>query len=676
MKIRTRLYIILACAIASLAWFFVASLIIIASISSGIEKNEVSRDIIKSVFEPNLVRSDYQIYYEERAYEQWQRRYRSLVHMLEENRDLYSSETEQAYFSGILTRLDRMRDFFGRLQKKFGREINITLRGQLLEQSQECVVLVTRLARHSHEQMVASVKMFIVAVMLFLVNAFLLIVWANRWVVTKIISPIKDLQAGVKRISAGNFSYRTDLQSRDELGYLSRAFDAMTAHLAKSYEQLTDELEARTRAEVKLRRFNEELEERVQQRTVELKELNASLADEVMRRRQAEAALTAVNEELEERVRERTALAERRAAKLRELASALTVAEQKERRRLAQILHDHLQQMLVAAKISLARVSHEAKGRNIETHVQQVQELLDESIAASRSFTVELSPPVLHDAGFGPAMEWLARWMEEKHELLVEVDTGEETMLLTDDVKIFLFQAVREVLFNVVKHAETNRASVRLMAKKDRIVIMVEDRGRGFDLESLERGEGGFGLFNIRERLEMLGGRLQIESAVGKGSRFTLEAPAQAAEAEAVGRGRGERKRPKEGRSHAIRVMVVDDHRILRQGLVNMLASNEEIEIVGEAGDGEEAVSKAGELLPQVIIMDITMPRMNGIEATRRIRDQFPDIRIIGLSLHDSADVNELMRQAGASAYHTKSGPIDDLVMTIHQVCHPAPAPS
>ena len=124
-----------------------------------------------------------------------------------------------------------------------------------------------------------------------------------------------------------------------------------------------------------------------------------------------------------------------------------------------------------------------------------------------------------------------------------------------------------------------------------------------------------------------------------------------------------------------IRVLLADDHRILRQGLVSLLQDEPDILVVAEARDGQEAVDLAHQHKPDVIVMDITMPRLSGIEATALITAQLPAIRIIGLSVHPAADMAEAMRQAGAAAYLTKDGPVEDLVAAIRGT-QPDPAPT
>ena len=116
-----------------------------------------------------------------------------------------------------------------------------------------------------------------------------------------------------------------------------------------------------------------------------------------------------------------------------------------------------------------------------------------------------------------------------------------------------------------------------------------------------------------------------------------------------------------------LRIVIVDDHAVIRTALAQMLDGEPDLQVVGEAGDGVQAVEKAVELSPDLLLMDVTMPRMNGIEATRRISELCPDVRVIGLSMHDDEAVISRMRDAGAVGFITKSAPIGELLDAIRR---------
>jgi PAS domain S-box-containing protein len=397
--------------------------------------------------------------------------------------------------------------------------------------------------------------------------------------------------------------------------------------------------------------------------------------------KQAELRLQTLNDTLERRVVERTEVAEQRASQLRALAAELTQAEQRERRRLAQILHDHLQQLLVAAKLNVGLLRGRTKDAELLESLQQSDDLLKDAIAASRSLAVELSPPILYEGGgLSAALEWLTRWMFDKHGLTVDLQVEAAAEPSAEEMRVLLFEAVRELLFNVVKHSKTNRARVRMAPLSDtQLEIVVSDAGVGFDPQAVEAALPGFGLSNFRQRLELLGARLEIDSAPEHGARMRLVAPLRRAgemagtglELDGASEGRPptavhSRRRKRLRADGKIRTLLVDDQRILRAGLARLLQDQPDIEIVGEASDGQMAVQLARELQPHVIIMDITMPKLNGIEATRLIMNEHPEIRVIGLSLHEEEDMARAILNAGAAAYLTKGGPTEDLIRAIH----------
>jgi DNA-binding NarL/FixJ family response regulator len=117
-----------------------------------------------------------------------------------------------------------------------------------------------------------------------------------------------------------------------------------------------------------------------------------------------------------------------------------------------------------------------------------------------------------------------------------------------------------------------------------------------------------------------------------------------------------------------IRVLVADDHQLFRRGLTMVLEAEEEIDVVGEAGDGESAIAKVGELAPDVVLMDVRMPGLNGIEATRQIHKAFPATRIIVLTVSDEQDDLLDAVKAGASGYLLKEVSIEDVADTVRKV--------
>src|SRR5256714_581057 len=239
--------------------------------------------------------------------------------------------------------------------------------------------------------------------------------------------------------------------------------------------------------------------------------------------------LASLNETLEQRVAQRTTEAVERAQKLRLLSAELSLAEERERRRIAQVLHDDLQQMLMAAQLHLRALDKTENAAKRSGIIRNIQNMLERSFNLTRSLSVELSPPVLHDHGLAAALEWLASQARKHHGTKVSVDADSSANPKAIDVRVFLFQAVRELLINAVKHAAGSPVHIVMKGVgSGKLRVIVSDRGPGFDPAKLDRQGiqlGGLGLFSIRERMASFGGKLQVDGAPGHGTRITLVAP-------------------------------------------------------------------------------------------------------------------------------------------------------
>ncbi|MFO7652943.1 MAG: sensor histidine kinase [Candidatus Krumholzibacteriia bacterium] len=238
--------------------------------------------------------------------------------------------------------------------------------------------------------------------------------------------------------------------------------------------------------------------------------------------RRTEAELRELTNELEQRVADRTAELERRTREVQELALEVSRAEDQERRRLAQYLHDHLQQLLVSVQMQLQMLARRADAAPIRERLGKLQRTMEDAIASSRTLTFELSPPVLDEAGLPPTLEWLGNWVHENYGLAVAVRLDQTANPVDRGHRSFVFGAARELLFNVAKHAGVDHAELILARTgSDHLQIVVIDGGGGFDPAD-STGASGFGLARLSERVRLMGGSMEIESAPGRGTRVSL----------------------------------------------------------------------------------------------------------------------------------------------------------
>ena len=424
----------------------------------------------------------------------------------------------------------------------------------------------------------------------------------------------------------------------------------------------------------------------------------ARVSRDLTERKAAEEQLRKIAVELEERVSERTQELRDSQLRLRDLATELTLTEQRERRRLAGDLHDYLAQLLVLIRIKIRQTSAHVKEAAPTSLLMEADRAIMDSLNYTRSLVAELAPPALQEFGLLEGFGWLAEQMKN-HGLTVTIKKHVQHIVLDDDQAVLVFQSTRELLFNVLKHAGTTQAEVSIETNSDgHLVVTVKDEGCGFspdDVTAQNDDRKRFGLFSVRERTEAMGGRLEVTSVFNQGTSAALivpywPAPPKTSEKQSSELGVSgpelqevtlglEPNTPNSDlsvshhsplstqdselpeRAKALRILLADDHAMVRQGLRSILDTYRDISVVGEAADGEEAVEMAGLLTPDVIVMDVNMARLDGIEATRRIKASWPGTIVVGLSVSTRAQVESRLLEAGASCYVSKEAAGDQL---------------
>ena len=262
-------------------------------------------------------------------------------------------------------------------------------------------------------------------------------------------------------------------------------------------------------ADEALKKAHADLEKVVAARTGELREANAALRTQISEYGRARRKI-----ELHQK-------------QLRQLALELSLAEERERRKIAGDLHDHIGQALAFIKMSVAAFGEVPAFRDFRERIDEIMGLLDQTIRYTRDLTLEISPPALYELGLEAALDGLAERLRAKHGLSVRIEAPPETKSLDEELVVFLYKSIQELLTNVVKHAGARNSTVRIGTGDSQVRVEVEDDGRGFDPEALKSAgvSDSFGLFNIREKVKYLGGEMDVRSSPGSGTTVVLVIP-------------------------------------------------------------------------------------------------------------------------------------------------------
>lgn len=333
---------------------------------------------------------------------------------------------------------------------------------------------------------------------------------------------------------------------------------------------------------------------------------------------------------------------------------ALLVLE--ERARLARELHDSLGQVLGYAGIQIQAIRDLLKAGSLsaaDENLVRLSQVVAEANTEMREFIYEVKTTLLFKEGFFNALRHYLAHFENNFQIKTEMQnqdnlTEDELNLLTG---VQLFRIIQEALANVRKHARTSKATVTFRKKDRQIVVTVADDGMGFDPEKLAADQSSFGLQVMRERAEQIGGKIRIDSAPGRGTAVRVTIPRFTGPNE--GTEPENRQIDNPAKDIKIRVLLVDDHALFMEGLQNLIRSKG-YEVVGTAKDGMEALEKARLLHPEMILMDLEMPLCNGLTATRMIKAEMPEIKIVILTVSDREQDLFKAIQSGACGYLLK----------------------
>lgn len=357
---------------------------------------------------------------------------------------------------------------------------------------------------------------------------------------------------------------------------------------------------------------------------------------------------------------------------LRNLSGRLLRLQDEERRRISRDLHDVTGQKLALLSMDL---SSAAKQISVQKN-EELNRLLTESITLSndvnkeiRTLSYLLHPPLLDELGLSSAVEWFAQGFENRTGIRVEVDIPSSFARLAPDAEVALFRIVQESLTNVHRYSGSATAYVRARSDAGEVRVEIGDSGKGIGRESKQAERAsvaplGVGIQGMRERVRQLSGTLEIASRFGEGTVVTAILPISSRRA-ADSRTDVEDKVQDvrviaEGRVAVVegwrkRILIADDHEVLRRGIRTMLESDPDLEVCGEAINGEDALEKTLAEAPDLLILDINMPIMNGLDVLRQVVRRRPKTKVLAFSVHDSKQIVDEIMAAGAHGYVSKA---------------------
>jgi signal transduction histidine kinase/CheY-like chemotaxis protein len=370
---------------------------------------------------------------------------------------------------------------------------------------------------------------------------------------------------------------------------------------------------------------------------------------------------------------------------LRELSARLLQLQDEERRNIARDLHDVTGQKLAVQSMALSGVLN----RNSASLDAESRAALTESLACNQEIAAEirtlsylLHPPLLDELGLSSAVKWYVAGFTSRTGISIETDIPSDVQRLSANAEVAIFRVLQESLTNVRRYSESSRACVRLKNTADMIKIEIQDFGKGIEPSNTGSanesiGRFGVGIQGMTERIRQLGGKLVITSRPNRGTLVVATIPLSSQAVMPPQASSGlvqtssvlgtELAGPVES-TRRKRILIADDHEMLRRGVRNTLQTQLDLEICGEAVNGQEAVDKVKALQPDLVILDINMPVLNGLVAVRQILRHRPQTKVLVFSVHDSDQTVQEVHAAGAHGFISKGKDAQDLLRVVRNV--------
>jgi two-component system NarL family sensor kinase len=366
---------------------------------------------------------------------------------------------------------------------------------------------------------------------------------------------------------------------------------------------------------------------------------------------------------------------------LRQLSARLLQLQDEERRRIARDLHDTTGQKLAIQSILLARLDKASKGLDEESRklLAECKTLNAQLVDEVRTVSYLLHPPLLDELGLASAVEWYAEGFARRTGIATDVKISPKFLRLPPDIEVTFFRIVQESLTNVHRYSGSPTAYVRLTATADQVIVEVGDHGKGIESEKLNARNGtvaplGVGIQGMTERMRQLSGTLEIKSKPKSGTVVIATLPVarpskgSTDDNDDLQSGTGSQTSSPLAGGVRKRILIADDHEMLRRGVCTALQKQTGWELCGEAVNGREAVEKATRLQPDLVIMDVEMPVLNGLAAAREILRNCPQTKILIFTVHESDQIVKDIYAAGVHACLSKDKGGRDLLRVVREL--------
>ena len=355
---------------------------------------------------------------------------------------------------------------------------------------------------------------------------------------------------------------------------------------------------------------------------------------------------------------------------LRQLSGRLLQLQDEERRRIARDLHDITGQEVALLSMTLDRVAQlvASERAEVKERLAESREIVRKMAEEIRTLSYLLHPPLLDESGLNSAVRWYAEGFEKRSAIHVSVVVAPDLGRLPADVETALFRVVQESLTNVHRYSGSADAEIRISSDGHHVRLEVADHGKGVRVAKARAHVGrvaslGVGIPGMRERVSQLGGTLEVDFGPN-GTRVIATVPikkadnAPAALDDASQADSGVRRR----------ILIADDHEVMRRGVRGLLESHSEWAVCGEAVEGREAVRMSRELKPDLVILDINMPGLTGLDVAQQIRRENAEAKILFFSVHESAQTVREVANVGGQGYVAKSRAGHDLIDAVRSI--------